>query len=150
MIEETGYIALFIGSFLTATILPFPLSSEALLSAMIVSGYNFWLTILTATVANWLGGVTCFWLGRQGKWDWIEKYMRIPKSKIEWLHKKIVGKEGWAAIFTWLPAIGDPLAVVLGFMKARVLPTIFWIFVGKGLRYVVWSYITIKTMEAVT
>ena len=76
-----GYLGLFIASFLAATVVPF--SSEVVFSAMVFGGLDAWTCVLVATLGNWLGGMTCYYLGRLGKIEWIEKYLRIKKEKME-------------------------------------------------------------------
>ena len=41
----------------------------------------------------------------------------------------------FAALLAWLPVIGDVIALALGLMRTRVVPTTVLMFVGKGLRY---------------
>lgn len=142
---ELGYFALFLASFAAATVIP--LSSEVFLIAMLAAGFNPILTLVCATVGNWMGGLSSYWLGRLGKLDWIEKYFRVKKEKIEKARNKILGKEGWIALFTWLPGIGDPIAIALGLMRANFLNTAFWMLIGKGARYAVWTYITVEGIK---
>lgn len=142
---ELGHLALFLASFLAATILPF--SSELMLSGMLTAGYDPAWVLITASLGNWLGGLSSFWLGWLGKWSWIEKYLRIKAEKLEKLHRRIEGKEGWVAFFCWLPGVGDPLAVLLGLLKTRPLPTALWMLLGKALRYAVWGYLTLLGMD---
>lgn len=63
-----GYVGLFAGSFIAATVVPF--SSDVLLLGMLAAGGNVWLCVLVATLGNWLGGLTSYWLGWLGKWEW--------------------------------------------------------------------------------
>ncbi|MDR2927207.1 MAG: VTT domain-containing protein [Cytophagaceae bacterium] len=141
------YAALFLAAFLAATVLPF--SSEVVLTGMLIAGYNPFWCIATATTGNWLGSLTCYWIGRLGKWDWVEKYLKIPASKIEKVSNRIKGKGGWIAFFSWIPGIGDPIVVVIGFLKVRFLTTAIWILAGKIIRYIVWSYITLNTINII-
>jgi membrane protein YqaA with SNARE-associated domain len=145
MINELGYLALFAASFLAATVLPF--SSEVVLSGMLVAGFDPYISLAVATTGNWLGGLSSYWIGWLGKWEWIEKYLKIKAEKIERLRQRIAGKEGWIAFFCWLPVIGDPIAVVLGLIKTRFIPTALWMLVGKAARYAVWGYLTLKGIE---
>jgi len=71
---------LFLASFLAATVVPF--SSEALLSYLIINGTDPYTAILVASAGNWLGGMSSFGIGYLGKWEWIEKYLRIKREKI--------------------------------------------------------------------
>ena len=139
-----GYIALFFAAFLAATVVPF--SSEVVLTGMLAAGYNPVISIAVATLGNWLGSLTSYWIGRLGKWEWIEKYLKIPASKIERVSNKIQGKEGWIAFFSWVPVIGDPIVVALGFLKTRFVTTMIWILIGKTARFVVWGYLTMKAI----
>lgn len=56
---DWGYIGLFVGSFVAATVVPF--SSDVLLVGMLAAGGNVWLSVLVATVGNWAGGLTSYW-----------------------------------------------------------------------------------------
>ena len=134
---EYGYIGLFIGSFLAATIFPF--SSDVLLVAMLVAGGDVVTTVVVATAGNWLGGLTSYWLGWLGKLEWLERWLRVKHETIE-RHRTRVERWGAAlALMTWLPFVGDVFAVVLGFYKAKFLPSALWMLVGKGGRFIVWA-----------
>jgi len=47
----------------------------------------------------------------------------------------------------WLPVIGDPLAVALGFMRAPVLKVMMFMFAGKFFRYFAWGLLTLKIIN---
>lgn len=134
---DYGYIGLFLGSFLAATI--FPLSSDVLFVGMLMSGGDVVITITVATLGNWLGGLTGYWLGWLGKLEWLERWFRVKPETIE-RHKAKVKRWGvWLALLTWLPIIGDIFAIVLGFYKVRFLPAALWMLVGKCGRFIVWA-----------
>lgn len=149
MIEwlDVGYLGLFLASFLAATIVPF--SSEAILTAVLMAGFNPIWALITATLGNWLGGLTSYYIGYWGKYQWIEKYLRIPSEKSERFKIYVKGKEGWIAIFTWLPFVGDILAVALGLLKAPFLNVCIWMLIGKMARYAAWGYLTLRGMELI-
>ena len=137
---EWGYLGLFIASFLGATIIPF--SSELVLSLLIIKGYDFNLSLLVATTGNWLGGLSSYFLGRLGKWSTLEKYFRLKKEKIVKFKINIDKWGSLLAFFCWLPIIGDPIAVGLGFFRTNYLLVALWMFVGKLIRYIVWAFVT--------
>jgi len=147
MLFESGYFALFLASFLAATVVPF--SSEALLSGMIVANYNLYWCLGLATLGNWLGGMSSYGLGWLGKTQWIEKYLRIKHEKIVQTQKRIKGKELWIALFCWLPGIGDVIAVLLGLLKVNVWYASLGMLIGKLLRYVFWSFLTLEVIKFV-
>ena len=137
---EWGYLGLFIASFLGATIIPF--SSELVFSLLIIKGYDFNLSLLVATTGNWLGGLSSYFLGRLGKWSTLEKYFRLKKEKIVKFKTNIDKWGSLLAFFCWLPIIGDPIAVGLGFFRTNFLLVALWMFLGKLIRYIVWAFVT--------
>ena len=137
---EWGYLGLFIASFLGATIIPF--SSELVFSLLIIKGYDFNLSLLVATTGNWLGGLSSYLLGRLGKWSTLEKYFRLKKEKIVRFKTNIDKWGSLLAFFCWLPIIGDPIAVGLGFFRTNYLLVALWMFMGKLIRYIVWAFVT--------
>ena len=143
---EWGYLGLFFASFLAATIIPF-LSSEALLSLMIVNQYSLGTVLLVATIGNWLGGLSCYYIGWLGKWDLIEKHLKIKVLTLERLKPKVDRWGAPLAFFCWIPVIGDPLAVGLGLFKTNPISVALWILIGKGIRYLVLAYITFSGMN---
>ena len=124
-----GYFGLFLGSFVAATVVPF--SSDVQLVAMLAAGGNVWFCVAVATLGNWLG-----WLG---KWEWIEKYMRVRHETLI-KHKSKVDRYGaWLALLTWLPFIGDIFAIALGFYRVDFRKSALLMLIGKGARFVMWA-----------
>jgi|TARA_B110000971_G_C19888436_1_gene444134 membrane protein YqaA with SNARE-associated domain len=137
---EWGYLGLFIASFLGATIIPF--SSEVVFSLLIINGYDIKVSLFVATIGNWLGGLSSYFLGRLGKWETLEKYFKLKKEKIYKFKTKIDKWGSLLAFFCWLPIIGDPIAVSLGFFRTNYILVAVWMFIGKILRYLIWALIT--------
>lgn len=135
---ELGYVGLFIGSFLASTVVPF--SADILLVGMLAAGGAPWVIIGVATVGNFLGGLTSYGIGRLGKWEWIEKLGANPE-KIE-RHKAKIDKYGaWVALLSWVPFIGDVLAVALGFFRVKFVPSAIFMLIGRFARFVTWYLI---------
>lgn len=135
---EYGYIGLFLASFLAATILPF--GSEVVFVGLIAAGLNGWSCVLIASVGNWLGGMTNYYLGHLGKVEWIEKYLKVKKDKIDKMQRWLEGKGAAMAFFSFLPVVGDIIALALGFMRANVYIVNTTMFAGKFVRYVLIMY----------
>ncbi len=140
--ELAAYAGLFGATFLAATIIPF--SSEAMLSGMILTGFDPVLSLIVATVGNFLGGMSSYGLGYLGKRDFINKYLRISNEKLDVTIKRIEGKEYFVSFFCWLPFIGDIIAVILGILRIKVLNVATGMFIGKALRYIVWAILTLN------
>jgi len=137
-LQELGYIGLFIGSFLAATIIPF--SSEILLTGLIAAHFDVLACILVATAGNWLGSVSTYWLGYVGRLHIIEKYLKINKGKIEKWETKVNKFGVWLALFAWLPFIGDIMSIALGYFKCNFWKVTILLLIGKFSRFMVWGY----------
>lgn len=134
-----GYWGLFLAAFLAATVLP--LGSEVVFAALIAAGLDPWTCVFVATLGNWLGGLTCYWLGLLGKFEWIEKWMKIKHERVEHFMTKFHKYGDWLAFFSFLPAVGDIIAVASGFMRCRFWIVALSMLFGKFARYVVWMYL---------
>jgi membrane protein YqaA with SNARE-associated domain len=135
--DQLSYWGLFIGSFLAATILPF--SSEVLLLAMLAYGYDLTICLAVATAGNWLGGLSGYGLGYLGKLKWIEKLFRIPHAKLLSFQGRIEKYGSFIAFMSWVPVIGDPLTVALGFFRVSFTKTAVFMLIGKLVRYIAWG-----------
>jgi len=131
---------LFLASFLAATVVPF--SSEAILTFLIANGTDVPSAVLVATAGNWLGGMSSFGIGYMGKWEWIEKYLRVKRETIEKWHNRLYRRGAVFAFLCWVPAVGDIFAVGLGILRANIWITASAMLAGKFLRYVVWAWLS--------
>src|SRR5690554_1885300 len=131
---EYGYWGLFLASFLAATILP--LSSEVVFGALIALGMDVWACIAYATAGNAAGGATCYYLGRLGKTEWLEKWFKMKPDKINRTIQWLKGRGAIMGFFGFLPAVGDILLVALGFTRANLTIVMVSMTVGKFARYV--------------
>ncbi|MDB0011389.1 DedA family protein [Crocinitomicaceae bacterium] len=127
-----GFLGLFILTFLSATILP--LSSEFFLILMFSNGYDPIFCLIIATIGNSLGGFTNYGLGRLGNIYWLKK-IGMSEAKIQKYATRIQKYGAWLAFFSWVPFIGDPLLVALGFFRSPFLKVAILTVLGKFLRY---------------
>ena len=130
-LPQYGLSTVFVVSFISATQLP--LGSEPVVFGLVKHNPElFWPAILTATAGNTLGGALDWWLG-YGAHKVADKYK--PDSHhgraIRWLEK--LGPK--ACLLSWLPVVGDPLCAVAGWLKFSFWPCVFYMAVGKFLRY---------------
>lgn len=131
-----GYWGLFLASFAAATVIPF--SSDVIFVGVLMAGGDPILCFISATMGNWLGGLTSFGLGWLGKTEWLERWFRVKHERVA-KQKRLVDKWGpILALFSWVPIVGDLFAIALGFYKARPWRCSFWLLVGKALRYLAW------------
>ena len=94
----------------------------------IYPAFYVWLAVAVGTAGNTLGGVITYWMGR-GATIVVspEKHGRYLK----WLER--LGPK--ALIFAWLPAVGDPLCAVAGWLALPFWHCTLWMAIGKALRY---------------
>ena len=100
---DLGYIGLFIGTFLAATLIPF--SSDFLIVGILLAGGDPVLSWIVATAGNWLGGLTSYWIGRIGKWEWIEKWFHVKEETLLRQKSKKDKYGSLLAFVTWLPFV---------------------------------------------
>ncbi len=75
---ELGYIGLFITAFLAATILP--LSSEVVLSLLLLNGLSPIALVSVATLGNALGSLTNYGLGYWASLSVIKKWLKMSEK----------------------------------------------------------------------
>lgn len=132
-----SYVGLFVLSFLAATVLP--LSSEVALAALIGLQGQLVAPVLVATAGNVLGACTTYWLGRQaartiaGRRETTRKEARAAQ-----LLRRYGGP---ALLLSWAPLLGDVLVALAGATRLPFSAFLFWVTLGKGLRYaaVAWT-----------
>jgi membrane protein YqaA with SNARE-associated domain len=129
---EYGYIGLFVVCFLAATILPF--SSEGVLLLFVSLGYDVFLSLTIASIGNTLGGITNYGIGLIGNPASIQKLFKTP-DRFERFSKRIKKYGASIALLSWLPFIGDPLTIALGFFRVPFIPVLILMAISKTLRY---------------
>ena len=133
LLIDWGYVGLFISALLAGSIIPF--SSELVLVAQVNEGLSPAVCVLSAALGNTVGGMTCYYMGRLGRIDWIEKYFKVKKEKIDRMQHFLQGKGALMAFFAFLPFVGEAIAIALGFMRSNLVLTTVSMFIGKLLRY---------------
>jgi membrane protein YqaA with SNARE-associated domain len=131
-LPQFGLSTVFIVSFISATLLP--LGSEPVVFGLIkLNPELFWPTILVATAGNTLGGAVDWWMG-YGAHRMVDKYKGASSTHmkaLQWLER--FGPK--ACLLAWLPAVGDPLCAVAGWLKFPFWPCLLYMAIGKFLRY---------------
>jgi membrane protein YqaA with SNARE-associated domain len=140
--SQLGYFGLFVSAFLAATILP--LSSEVVLSALLLSGLSPVALVAVATTGNVLGSLTNYALGYWASLTLIKKWLKISEAEFVRAEQRFRKYGMLSLCFAWVPVIGDPLTVIAGVLRIRLLWFVALVAVGKLLRYVVISYFTLQ------
>jgi len=79
-------------------------------------------------------------MGRLGRMDWIERFLRIERRKLDRAQRFMEGKGAWFGFFAFVPVVGDVLTVALGLMRANIPISMISIAIGKFLRYALLVY----------
>ena len=130
-LPKFGLGAVFIVSFVSATLLP--LGSEPVVFGLVkLNPALFWPAVLVATAGNTLGGAVDWWMG-YGAHRAVDKYRHSATHvrALDWLGR--LGPK--ACPLSWLPAVGDPLCAVAGWLQLPFWPCVFYMAIGKFLRY---------------
>lgn len=137
-----GLFGLFLIAFISATLVP--LASEGVFVAYLVYGYDPLLCFALATSGNTLGSYLNYGIGRMGNPKWLIKF-GISESKMNRFESLVKRYGHWSGLMAWIPFIGDPLTVAMGFFRTKVLATFSLVFIGKALRYAViyWMWVAL-------
>ena len=134
-----GYLGLFIASFLAGSFVPF--SSEVVLAALVLkTDMNVWWLLAVATAGNWLGELTCYWIGHLGKMEWIERWTNVDSNKLHQWEDRIKRYGVWLAFFSFVPFLGNVIAVGCGYFRCSFSLSALLMLIGKFLRYWVIIY----------
>ncbi len=121
--SEFSLGALFLSSFLAATLLPG--GSEAVLFGVLkLDGTLLWPALALATLGNTLGGMSSYLLGRILP-------QRESTRALEWLRRY----GAVALLLAWAPLIGDALCVAAGWLRLNALWVSVFMALGKFARY---------------
>jgi membrane protein YqaA with SNARE-associated domain len=139
---ELGYLGLFSAAFLAATILP--LSSEVVLSALLLNGGSPIALVSVATVGNVLGSLTNYGLGYWASLKAIKKWLKLSEEDFTRAEQRFKKYGLFSLCFAWVPIVGDPITVVAGILRIRLLWFVLLVTAGKLLRYIVISYLALQ------
>jgi membrane protein YqaA with SNARE-associated domain len=141
------YLFVFLVSFFSATILP--LGSEGLLlyyaNDATLSVFYLWCW---ASLGNTLGGLTNWFFGlylirfEHEKWFPISA---VTRQKAEFFFNKY---GIWSLLFTWLPVVGDGIALVSGVLRTPIWYFLPLVLIGKAARYalILWGQHLLLTL----
>ena len=140
-LPSVGLPTLFIISLLSATLLPMG-SEPAVFAVIKMNPQLFWPAVLVATAGNTVGGAISYTMGYGAKRAFAEE------KQTRWF--------GWLQRFgpktlllSWLPVIGDPLCVLAGWLKMSFLQSMFYMAIGKLLRYLTFTGLLLSVPDGI-
>jgi membrane protein YqaA with SNARE-associated domain len=133
-LPKFGLSTVFVVALISATLLP--LGSEPVVFGLVkLNPELFWPAMLVATAGNTIGGAISWWMGYGAERAYESLAHRRPRElrALKWLER--FGAK--ACLLAWLPAVGDPLCAVAGWLRLPFWPCVFYMAIGKFGRYVV-------------
>jgi len=132
-LPEIGLSTVFVVSLISATLLPMG-SEPAVFGFVKLNPDMFWITVAVATAGNTIGGGISWWMGYGAERAYEHITHRKPHEvrALKWLER--FGPK--ACLLSWLPAVGDPLCAVAGWLKLPFWPCLLYMAIGKFGRYV--------------
>lgn len=138
----TGLLILFIWAFLSATILP--IGVEPYFIQQVVAAQGWLLPVVVASVGNTLGSVTILGMGYWGN-DFIHKKLSGASPALLSSSERWTKKYGyWLLLLSWIPFAGDMMVMIISLMKPPLFKSILLLGLGKILRFLVLSWITLS------
>jgi membrane protein YqaA with SNARE-associated domain len=133
MSADMGLVGVFFSALVSATLLPG--TSEVVLSALITAyPAQAWPGFAVALAGNVVGCLISFFMGHAAR-DGLERFQRF-KVDTEGAQVRRLRRWGPPALFlSFLPLVGDALVVAAGWLKLPFWPSLLWIVLGKGARY---------------
>jgi len=149
-----GLSAIFLVSLVSATLLPLG-SEPAVFGYVHIAPHMFWPAVGVATLGNTLGGAITYAMGAGAESLWHRWHHPHPHPApargsvggrwhamtTDWFHR--FGPP--ALLLSWLPVIGDPLCAVAGWLRLPFWPSLFYMAIGKFLRYAALTGVLIHT-----
>lgn len=136
--SELGHAGLFLAALLAATVLP--LSSEIVLTALLLSGLSPTTLIIVATVGNVMGSLINYALGYWASLAAIKKWLRISELEFARTEQRFIKYGVFSLCFAWVPVVGDLFTVMAGVLRIRLLWFLILVTAGKFGRYALISY----------
>lgn len=134
--DIAAYGGLFVAAFLAATV--FPAQSEAVLLALVATGDHALPALLVvASTGNILGSMLNWALGCGIEGFRHRKWFPVSDAALEKAQTRYARYGRWSLLLSWVPIIGDPITIVAGIMRERLLPFLLLVGIAKTGRYLV-------------
>lgn len=145
MSESLSYGALFLASFLAATILPAQSEFGLALLVRQTPEAVIWL-VMIASFGNILGALVNWWLGRFANQFQDKKWFPVSETQLTraslWYQR--YGK--YSLLASWVPIIGDPITLAAGLLRTPFTTFIILVSLAKITRYLVIAMVTLSLL----
>jgi len=133
LLSELGLWGLGLSAFLAATFLP--LSSELVLSSLLIAGENPIALLTIATIGNVAGSTVNYALGRWSADTFLHRWLHLSPQQTNKAEQQFSQYGKWSLLFAWVPILGDPLTFIAGLLKVNFILFLVLVTLGKLTRY---------------
>ncbi len=136
-----GLIGLFLNGVLSSVT---PLPTEAMTSALILSGHDLNVLFLVLAISSTIGGYLAYYIGYGGKGFLGRIFSNRSASGTYKKGQNLFTKYGWMAILasSWIPLLGDVIPVAAGIKKYDLKKFAIAISIGKVTKSAAIVYLT--------
>lgn len=132
---ELGFLGLFLGTFIASTLIPLP--SEGILIGFYLADFPVITCLILATAGNFLGGLTNYLIGYLGHSERMVKWFKLDEERLHKWEQRFNKWGVFLGLLSWVPFIGDPMVVALGFFRVNFWKLSLMMLIGKFARYFV-------------
>lgn len=144
--QAAGLGALFLAALVAATLLP--AQSELVLSAMLLARrWDPAVLIAVATVGNVAGSTVNWLIGRFLSDRRDARWFPVSAAALARAEQHFQRFGLPVLLLSWVPIIGDPITLVAGLMRVRLLPFLLLVTIAKGARYLLLAGIVLGTVR---
>ena len=115
--------------------------AEAVLLLRLRAGGDPVTLVLVATAGNLLGSLITYAIGRAGHGALSSRWLRVDPGRLARAEALFARWGTPVLLFAWLPVIGDPLCLLAGLLRARLLSFVLLVGAGKAARYAVVAWL---------
>ncbi|MDP2323177.1 MAG: VTT domain-containing protein [Gammaproteobacteria bacterium] len=136
-----GLSTVFVVALVSSTLLP--LGSEPVVFGLIrLKPALFWPVMAAATAGGTVGGGINWLVGYSAERAYERVTHHPPRERraLKWLQR--FGPR--ACLLCWLPAVGDPLSAVAGWLRLPFWPCMAYMAIGKLARYVIVTAVLLR------
>jgi membrane protein YqaA with SNARE-associated domain len=144
-LPQFGLSTVFVIALVSATLVP--LATEPAVFGLVKLNTDlFWPTIVVASIGSTIGGAITWWMGYGAERAYERMKHRSPAENraMQWLEK--FGPK--ACLLAWLPAVGDPLCAVAGWLRMPFWPCLGYMAIGKFLRFLLYTAVLLWMFPA--
>lgn len=132
--EAAGLAGLFLSALAAATLLPG--GSEVVLGAMLASGrWDPVMLVTIATAGNVLGSTINWAIGRFLAERREARWFPVSSAALDRAEARFKRYGLPVLLLSWVPVIGDPLTLIAGLLRVRLVPFLLFVGAGKAARY---------------